>query len=122
MTRTGHAATIGAGWLAVARLILAEGTASRYDSLPVREVSLVTLTVERPDPADEIIARHADQERLAWKTPGVAVSAGGRPWPGPGGRDIMVTSRTRASTCPADARAGESSRQLELNCNTGHKP
>ena len=66
MTRTVHAPTIGAGWLAVARLILAEGIASRYDGLPVREVSLVTLTVGRPDPADEIIARHADQERLAW--------------------------------------------------------
>ena len=66
MTRTVHAPTIGAGWLAVARLILAEGIASRYDGLPVREVSLVTLVAERPDPADEIIARHADPGRLAW--------------------------------------------------------
>ena len=25
-----------------------------------------TLVVEHPDPADEVIARHADPERLAW--------------------------------------------------------
>jgi thymidylate synthase len=46
--------------------ILAEGIDSRYDDLPVRELSLVTLTVERPDPDDEIIAGHADPDRLAW--------------------------------------------------------
>jgi thymidylate synthase len=61
-----HASTIGAAWLAVARRILAEGVASRYDGQEVREISLVTLTVDHPDPADEIIARHADPERLAW--------------------------------------------------------
>jgi hypothetical protein len=27
---------------------------------------VVTLVVDRPDPADEIIARLADPERLAW--------------------------------------------------------
>ena len=43
-----------------------EGVASRYDGLPVREISLVTLAVDRPDPVDEIIARHAEPERLAW--------------------------------------------------------
>ena len=64
--RTLHADTIGAAWLAVAGRILAEGIASRYDGLPVREISLVTLTVDRPDPRDEIIARHAEPERLAW--------------------------------------------------------
>jgi thymidylate synthase len=61
-----HAVTIGAAWLAVARRILAGGVASRYEGLPVRELSLVTLAVDRPDPDDEIIARHADPERLAW--------------------------------------------------------
>ena len=64
--RTLHADTIGAAWLAVAGRILAEGIASRYDGLPVREISLVTLAVDRPDPRDEIIARHAEPERLAW--------------------------------------------------------
>jgi thymidylate synthase len=61
-----HAPTIGEAWLSAARHILAQGLASRYDDLPVREVSLVTLVAERPDPADQIIARYADPGRLAW--------------------------------------------------------
>jgi thymidylate synthase len=61
-----HAATIGAAWLTVAERILADGIESRYDGQPVREISLVTLAVERPDPDDEIIARYAEPERLAW--------------------------------------------------------
>jgi thymidylate synthase len=61
-----QADTLGAAWLAVAGRILAKGVASRYDGLAVSEISLVTLVVERPDPADEIIARHAEPERLAW--------------------------------------------------------
>jgi thymidylate synthase len=61
-----QAGTIGAAWLAVARRILTDGVASRYDDLAVREISLVTLAVDRPDPADAIIARHAEPERLAW--------------------------------------------------------
>ncbi|MCW2938526.1 MAG: thyA [Actinomycetia bacterium] len=60
------AGTIGEAWLAVAGRILAEGVAGRYDGLPIREISLVTLAVQRPDPSDEIIARHAEPERLAW--------------------------------------------------------
>jgi thymidylate synthase len=58
--------TIGAAWLAVARRILADGVPGRYDGQPVRELSLVTLAVGRPDPGDEIIAAHADPGRLAW--------------------------------------------------------
>jgi len=61
-----QAGTLGAGWLAVAGRILAEGTAGRYEGLPIREISLMTLAVERPDPHDEIIARLGDPERLAW--------------------------------------------------------
>ena len=61
-----YAATIGAAWLTVAERILADGIESRYDGQPVREISLVTLAVERPDPDDEIIARYAEPERLAW--------------------------------------------------------
>ena len=64
--QTLHADTIGAAWLAVAGRILAVGVASRYDGLPVREISLVTLAVDRPDPRDETIAAHAEPERLAW--------------------------------------------------------
>jgi thymidylate synthase len=60
------AATIGAAWLAVAERILADGTASVYDGLPVREIAHVTLAVEHPDPDDEIIGQYAEPERLDW--------------------------------------------------------
>jgi thymidylate synthase len=64
--QTVRAETIGVAWLAVAGRILAEGVETRYDGLPVREISLVTLVVDRPGPTDEIIARYAEPERLAW--------------------------------------------------------
>jgi thymidylate synthase len=58
--------TIGESWLAVASRIVATGLLSVYDGLPIRELSMVTLAIARPDPDDEIIAAHADPERLAW--------------------------------------------------------
>ena len=58
--------TIGAAWLAVAARILAEGSATTYDGRPITELALVTLVVDQPDPDDEIIARLADPQRLAW--------------------------------------------------------
>jgi thymidylate synthase len=58
--------TIGESWFAVAGRILASGVPSRYDGRPIREISLITLVVARPDPDDEIIAAHAEPERLAW--------------------------------------------------------
>jgi thymidylate synthase len=58
--------SIGHAWLTVAGRIVASGVPSRYDDLPVREISLVTLAVARPDPDDEVIARHAEPARLAW--------------------------------------------------------
>jgi thymidylate synthase len=58
--------TIGEAWFAVAGRIVASGLPSLYDGLPIREISLITLVIARPDPDDEIIARHADPERLAW--------------------------------------------------------
>jgi thymidylate synthase len=60
------ASGLGAAWLMVAAKILAEGIDSRYDDRPVRELSLVTLAVEHPDPEDRIIARYAEPDRLAW--------------------------------------------------------
>jgi thymidylate synthase len=59
-------ATVGESWRAVAGRIVAGGVPSRYDGLPIREISLITLVVARPDPDDEIITAHADPERLAW--------------------------------------------------------
>lgn len=49
--------TIGDAWFTVAGLIVASGVPSRYDNRPIREISLVTLAVARPDPDDEIIAQ-----------------------------------------------------------------
>ena len=61
-----RAGTIGGAWLAVAGRIVADGVPGRYDQQPIREISLVTLVIAQPDPDDEIIARHAEPERLAW--------------------------------------------------------
>ena len=58
--------TIGEAWFAVAGRIVEDGVPSRYDDLPIREISLVTLAVARPDPDDELIAKYAEPERLAW--------------------------------------------------------
>jgi thymidylate synthase len=58
--------TIGEAWFAVAGRIVEDGVPSRYDDLPIRELSLVTLAVARPDPDDELIAAYAEPERLAW--------------------------------------------------------
>ena len=61
-----RAGTTGGAWLAVAGRIVADGVPGRYDQQPIREISLVTLVIAQPDPDDEIIARHAEPERLAW--------------------------------------------------------
>jgi thymidylate synthase len=58
--------TLGESWFAVADRIVASGLPGLYDGLPIREISLTTLVIARPDPDDEIIATHADPERLAW--------------------------------------------------------
>jgi thymidylate synthase len=58
--------TIGAAWLAVADQLMACGAPGRYDDRPIREISLITLAVARPASDDEIIARYAEPERLAW--------------------------------------------------------
>ena len=58
--------TIGTAWLEIARRILAEGVASRYDDLPVLEVPRVTITVEHPRTGDEIVREFGDLERIAW--------------------------------------------------------
>lgn len=60
------AATIGEAWIEVARLILAAGTPSDWEGLPLSEVELVTLDVANPDPDDALIARHAPPDWLAW--------------------------------------------------------
>ena len=61
-----HAATLGDAWISVADRILADGRASSYDGLPILEVATVTLVVADPDPADRLIERYAEPDRLAW--------------------------------------------------------
>jgi thymidylate synthase len=58
--------TIGSAWLEIARRILAEGVASRYDDLPVLEVPRATITVHHPRTGDEIVREFGDLERIAW--------------------------------------------------------
>jgi len=58
--------TLGEAWLETARRILTAGRATSYDELPIRELLMLTLHVARPQPADELITRFADPERLAW--------------------------------------------------------
>ena len=61
-----EAQTLGGGWLEVSRRILEAGVDAAYDGQPTRELALVTLTVSRPDPADELIASLADPAWLDW--------------------------------------------------------
>ena len=58
--------TLGAGWLDVTRAVLEQGALARYDGQRTRELSLLTLVVERPSSDDETIARLGDPEWLAW--------------------------------------------------------
>ncbi|MDQ1545389.1 MAG: thymidylate synthase [Actinomycetota bacterium] len=58
--------TIGESWLAIARRILAAGSPSRYDGMPILELPRVTLTVNEPLSVDPIIEKLANPERLAW--------------------------------------------------------
>jgi len=50
----------------VARRILASGTDTAYDGRPTKELALLTLTVEEPDPDDAVIAGLADPDWLDW--------------------------------------------------------
>jgi len=61
-----HSRTVGESWRAVSGRIVASGVRGFYDGLRIKEISVVTLVIDRPDPHDEIIATHADPERLAW--------------------------------------------------------
>jgi thymidylate synthase len=61
-----EASTIGEAWLSIALRIFGEGRLSAYDGLPIVELPHATLDVASADPNDEIIARFANPERLAW--------------------------------------------------------
>ena len=61
-----EARTLGEGWLAVSRAILDSGADATYDEHVTKELSLLTLAVAEPDPADELIASLADPDWLDW--------------------------------------------------------
>ena len=61
-----EARTLGEGWLEVSRRILETGARAAWDGAPTVELTLVTLAVADPDPADERIASLADPDWLAW--------------------------------------------------------
>jgi thymidylate synthase len=61
-----EASTLGEGWLQTSRAILEQGTVERYDGQITRELSVLTLTVERPSSDDPLIAQLGDPDWLAW--------------------------------------------------------
>jgi thymidylate synthase len=60
------ARSLGEGWLAVSRRILEDGADAVYDGQTTREVALLTLVVDEPDPDDAVVAELGDPEWLRW--------------------------------------------------------
>jgi thymidylate synthase len=60
------ARTLGEAWLEVARRILESGDDATWGGAATREVTLLTIVVEEPDPADATIAELGDPEWLRW--------------------------------------------------------
>lgn len=58
--------SLGEGWLAVSRAILATGQLAQYDGAPIRELANLTLVVETPDPQDPLIQQLGDPVWLGW--------------------------------------------------------
>jgi thymidylate synthase len=50
----------------VSQSILEHGQLARYDGQPIKEVALLTMVVESPDPEDELIKHHGDPAWLDW--------------------------------------------------------
>ncbi|MCC6905028.1 MAG: hypothetical protein IT326_04235 [Anaerolineae bacterium] len=61
-----EAQTLGECWLAVSRRVLEQGILARYDGAPMREIAVLTMVIETPDPADALIARYGDAAWLEW--------------------------------------------------------
>ena len=58
--------TLGEGWIDVTRAVLERGAIASYDGQRTRELTLLTLVVDRPLSDDDTIARLGDPEWLAW--------------------------------------------------------
>ena len=82
LPRIVRAETLGEAWLAAADLVLREGRAARWGPDPTREIALLTIAVDEPDPDDPLIARLGDPAWLAWmranfREPGSVAELGG---------------------------------------------
>lgn len=60
------AATLGECWLQTSAAILGHGRDTTYDGLAIRELPLLALSVDDPDPDDPLIARLGDPAWSAW--------------------------------------------------------
>jgi thymidylate synthase len=58
--------TLGTGWLEACRRILARGTDETYDGIVTKELALLVLVIDAPDPEDKTIAALADPAWLDW--------------------------------------------------------
>lgn len=77
-----HETTLGEAWLGAAELVLREGRAARWGRDATREIGLLTIAVDEPDPDDALIARLGDPAWLAWmranfREPGAVAELGG---------------------------------------------
>ena len=61
-----EARTLGDGWLETCLRIVDRGAAASYDGAGTRELALVTLAIDEPDPDDALIAGLGDPEWLEW--------------------------------------------------------
>jgi len=61
-----EALTLGEAWLEAARRILDAGDDATWGGAPTREVSLLTIVVDEPDPSDPVIAELGDPDWLRW--------------------------------------------------------
>src|ERR1043165_9118398 len=61
-----EARTLGEAWLEVARRILDAGDDASWGGAATRELVLLTIVVDEPDPADPVIAELGDPGWLHW--------------------------------------------------------
>lgn len=60
-----HEITEGSAWLAAMRVIMQRGRDIWDESVPLREVQNLYLTIERIDEADPILGKYADKDRIS---------------------------------------------------------
>ena len=61
-----EARTLGEGWLETSRRILTRGANETYDGIATKELALVVLAIDEPDPDDATITALADPVWLDW--------------------------------------------------------